>query len=475
MKNKLFAISIMATLVLSFSACQKRLDIVPFQSLPPEQGFKTEGDLVGLLIGAYDAMQSTSSYGGDIQLMADLWANRYYLRFRGTFAGLAQIANATNSPIQVNNGWAASLWSNGYRTINTCNLILANLNLSTGQFRNKSWLEGEALFIRGSMYFELVRLYGKTWGDGDANTNLGVPLVLTPTSFQESGLTDANYPSRASVAAVYNQAKADLQRAASLLPTTNKHYATKSAAWAQLSRIALMQGEYEVARDMSNNVIQDFQGRGIGLASKFSDLFYTFMNFDGYAPPEYVFYIRITGQDGTNGLNTYYGQTISGLPGTAGRGDMDVQNPWVALHQTGDFRRSFFRTTTRRLTQKHLDRFGHVPVIRLAEMYLTRAEANFRLGTTVGATPAADIKRIRERVGLPEIAAADLTLNNIILERQLELAFEGHYLWDLKRLRRSAAGTNLANGPAWNSPRLIMPIPQRERDVNKNLVQNEGY
>lgn len=477
MRNKLFAISIMATLVLSFSACQKRLDIVPFQSLPPEQGLKTEGDLVGLLIGAYDAMQSTSSYGGDIQLMADLWANRAYLRFRGTFNGLLQIASITtvSNPIQVDNGWATTLWSNAYRTINTCNLVLANMNLSQGTRRNKNWVEGEALFMRGSMYFELVRLYGKTWGDGDNNTNLAVPLILTPTSFQASGLTDADYPARATVAAVYNQAKADLQRAATLLPNANQHYATKAAAWAQLSRIALMQGDYATARDMANNAIQDFEGRGIGLAPNFRDLFYNFINFGGVAPREYIFYIRVTTQDGTNGLNTYYGQTVGSIPGTAGRGDMDVQAGWVNLHQVGDARRTFFLTTNRRLTQKHLDRFGHVPVIRLAEMYLTRAEANFRLGTTVGATPAADIKRIRERVGLPEIATADLTLDNIILERQLELAFEGHYLWDQKRLRRSAPGSNFSNGPAWNSPRLIMPIPQREMDVNKNLVQNEGY
>ncbi|MFM9020891.1 MAG: RagB/SusD family nutrient uptake outer membrane protein [Sediminibacterium sp.] len=174
-------------------------------------------------------------------------------------------------------------------------------------------------------------------------------------------------------------------------------------------------------------------------------------------------------------MNTYYGQTVGSIPGTAGRGDMDVQTAWVNRHTVGDVRRTFFVTTNRRLTQKHLDRFGHVPVIRLAEMYLTRAEANFRLGTSVGAAPAADIKRIRDRAGLPEITAGSLTLANILLERDLELAFEGHYLHDRKRLRESMPGSAFTNGPAWNSPRLVLPIPQRETDVNKNLVQNEGY
>ena len=477
MRNKLFTISLVAMLMLSITACEKRLDIVPFQSLPPEQALKTESDLNGMLIGAYDALQSTSSYGGDIQLMADLYANRAYLRFRGSFAGLLEIASVTTTSnlILKDNAWAASLWSNAYRTINSCNLVLTNLNLVTSSTSKKDRIEAEALFIRGSLYFELARLFGKTWGDGDNATNLAVPLILTPTPFQVSGLKDDNYPARASVAAVYGRAITDLQKAATLLPTTNLHYATRSAAWAQLSRIALMQGDYATARDMANNGILDFEGRGISLTPNFRDLYYTFINFGGVAPREYVFHMRVTTQDGTNGLNTYYGQTVGSIPGTAGRGDLDVQTAWVNRHGATDVRRSFFVVTNRRLTQKHLDRFGHVPVIRLAELYLTRAEANFRLGTTVGATPAADIKRIRDRVALPEIPAASLTLANILLERDLELAFEGHYLHDRKRLRESVPGSNFTNGPAWNSPRLVLPIPQREMDVNKNLVQNEGY
>jgi hypothetical protein len=477
MRNKLFTISLVAMLMLSITACEKRLDIVPFQSLPPEQALKTESDLNGMLIGAYDALQSTSSYGGDIQLMADLYANRAYLRFRGSFAGLLEIASVTTTSnlILKDNAWAASLWSNAYRTINSCNLVLANLNLVTSSTSKKDRIEAEALFIRGSLYFELARLFGKTWGDGDNSTNLAVPLILTPTPFQVSGLKDDNYPARASVAAVYGRAITDLQRAATLLPTTNLHYATRSAAWTQLSRIALMQGDYATARDMASNAITDFEGRGISLTPNFRDLYYTYINFGGVAPREYVFHMRVTTQDGTNGLNTYYGQTVGSIPGTAGRGDLDVQTAWVNRHGATDVRRSFFVVTNRRLTQKHLDRFGHVPVIRLAELYITRAEANFRLGTTVGATPAADIKRIRDRVALPEIPAASLTLENILLERDLELAFEGHYLHDRKRLRESMPGSNFTNGPAWNSPRLVLPIPQREMDVNKNLVQNEGY
>ena len=474
MKNNILHISLVAVLLTLFTACEKRLDVVPTQSLTPEKALATESDLVGVLIGAYDGLQSTSSYGGDIQLMADMWANRFYLRFRGTFAGLLQIASVTTTSnvILTDNGWAVSLWGNAFRTINTANLVLENLNLSQGAVRSKAAVEGEALFIRGSLYFELARLYGKPWGDGDNNANPAVPLILKSTPSQVSGLSDANYPKRNSVAEVYNQAKADLVKAASLLPVSNAHYATRWSAMMQLSRIALMQGDYVAARDYADQVIASNR---YSLTTPFNSLWFNYINFGGVAPLEYIFYMKMTTQDGTNGLNTYFGQTVSAIPGTAGRGDLDVQIPFVNLHEVGDVRRTYFQSgsAARRLTRKHLDRFGHVPVIRLAEAYLTRAEANFRLGTTVGAAPVADINVIRKRAGLADVAS--VTLNDILKERQLELAFEGHYLHDLKRNRLSAPGSNLTNGPAWNSPRLVMPVPQREMDVNKNLVQNTGY
>lgn len=478
MKHKLFKITFAVTLLLTVAGCKKRLDVVPFQSLPPEQALTTESDLKGVLIGAYNGIQSTASYGGDIQLMADLWANRLYQRFRGTFNGLLQIASitTTSNVILIDNGWASTLWSSSYSTINTCNLVLENLKLANTQ-ATKDRIEGEALFIRGSLYFELARLYGRPWGDGDNNTNLAVPLVLKSTPFEESKLTPENYPPRASVAAIYAQAKADLQRAATLLPASNGFFASRWAAMAQLSRIALMQEDFTTARDMANAVIAGTTGGANpqhSLSAPFNNLWYNYINFGGVAPREYIFYIRITNQDGTNGLNTYYGQTVGSIPGTAGRGDIDVQTAWLNLHEAGDARRNFFIVTNRRLTQKHLDRFGHVPVIRLAEMYLTRAEANFRLGTTIGATPEEDVNRIRNRAGLANLAAPP-TLADILRERDLELAFEGHFLHDRKRNRQAMPGSTGTNGPAWNSPRLVMPIPQREMDVNKNLVQNPGY
>lgn len=103
-------------------------------------------------------------------------------------------------------------------------------------------------------------------------------------------------------------------------------------------------------------------------------------------------------------------------------------------------------------------------------MYLIRAEANFRNGTAIGATPLDDVNIIRERAKATPLMLVDLGV--ILNERVLELAFEGQSLFDLKRTKGSIGG-----GIQWNSPKLVFPIPQREMDANPALKgqQNEGY
>jgi hypothetical protein len=99
---------------------------------------------------------------------------------------------------------------------------------------------------------------------------------------------------------------------------------------------------------------------------------------------------------------------------------------------------------------------------------LIRAEANFRLGTSTGATPVEDINVIRARAGLT--ALTSVTLDQILKERRLELAFEGgFFLHDAKRLKQNVGAL------PYTSPRLVFPIPLLEINANKNLKQNDGY
>ena len=446
-----------ALITLLFTACEKRLDILPYQSINSDQALGTESDVNVTLIGAYDGAQSAATYGGDIMVLNDLIGNNANINFTGTFAGLT---DAYQTLMTSNNSFAASTWIGAYNTINRCNNVLSALDKVTSSPAKKASVEGQALFIRASMYFELVRLYAKAIGDGDAASNPGVPLVLNKTV----SISNADYIPRASVKAVYDQVVADLTKAETLLPASNTIYATKWAAAAQLSRVHLMLKNYAAAGDAANRVIA---GSGKTLNPDFTKLWFTFINNGGANPAEYIFAMTVTAQDGTNSLNTYFGRNV-GIAGTAGRSDCKIKAAHIALYETGDIRKTYFALSGgNNYTRKHLDRYGNVPIIRLAEMYLTRAEANFRNNTAVGAAPLSDINSIRTRVGLP--ALSSLTLDAITKERYLELAFEGHNLHEAKRLQKSVGANN------WNSPKLILPIPQREMDVNKSLVQNEGY
>ncbi len=441
------------------TGCTKRLDIGPYQSISESAALNTEGDVLVTLIGAYDGLQSAAGYGGEIMVLNDLIGNSTNIQFTGTFAGLN---DAYNGLMVSNNSFATGTWAAAYNCINRANNVLSAIDKVTSSPAKKASVEGEALFIRAAMHFELVRLFAKFVGDGDANTNPGVPIVLTPTR----GITDADYRPRASVKAVYDQVIADLSKAETLLPASNGFYANKWAAAAMLSRVHLMNKNYTEAAAAANRVIG---GSGRTLNPDFTRLWFTFINNAGAMPSEYLFGVKVTAQDGANAINTYYGRTISTIPGTAGRSDCKIRPAHIALYDAADKRRYFILSGGFNYSMKHLDRFGDVPVIRLAEMYLTRAECNFRNNTTVGATPLADVNIIRARAGLTPLTAGQLTLAAITRERFLELAFEGHNLPEAKRLQQSV-GTF-----AWNSPKLIMPIPQREMDVNKKLVQNEGY
>ena len=455
MKKNRYIIPALLSALLMATGCDNRLDVQPTQSIDENVALGTSRDVEVTLIGCYDGLQDVDVYGGAFQYASELLGNSDELGFGGTFQNLLEMYN---KEMTTNNVTATSTWRDSYVAINRCNNVLSALDIVDEDKRAR--IEGEARFIRGSIYFDLVRLYAKNWGDGDNASNPGVPLVLKPTR----GVTDADKIPRNAVAEVYAQVLEDLTKAKSLLPESNTIYATKYAASAQLSRVYLMQGNYAAARDEANEVITS---DAFSLNPTFESLFFTFLDNGGANPEEYIFSMIVTQQDGTNDMNTFFGTTISAIPGTAGRGDIRILAKHRGLYEASDKRGAFFVTTNNTFTRKHLDKFGNVLQFRLAEMYLTRAEANLRLNSQTGATPLADLNLIRTRAGLKAASAA--TIESVLKERHLELAFEGHTLHDLKRTRQNVGAL------PYNSPKLIMPIPQREMDVNKQLVQNQGY
>ncbi|MDH3710656.1 MAG: RagB/SusD family nutrient uptake outer membrane protein [Cyclobacteriaceae bacterium] len=436
-----------AFLVLIF-ACDGRLDVEPQQSISDDTALGTSDDVQAALVGAYDELGNADIWGGDFLMHADLYADNGELFWNGSFIGPRQIFNKV---ILTDNGEVAEIWLEAYETINRANNVLSALDAVDADERNR--VEGEAKFVRAVTHFYLVLFFGKDYGDGDPNSNSGVPLVLEPTR----AIDASSQVSRASVGAVYAQVLADLQDAESLLPTSNGFFATTYSASAMLSRVYMQQRNYAAAANAANTVIAS---GAFTLTPTFIAAFNNATN-----TSEDVFAIQVTSSDGSNGLNTFYAPAENG-----GRGDIDITDTHLLLYEVGDDRLNqfYFDQAGSRRTGKYVNGIdANVTNIRLAEMYLTRCEANIRAGSTVGDTPLNDINVIRARVGLPALVA--VTEADALAERKLELAFEGASLWDVKRTEG-----NVGSLP-WNANELVFPIPQREIDANPSLTQNPGY
>lgn len=444
-----------AALVVFAASCEKKLDINPTQSIDENQALLTSSDVEAALVGAYADMGDGDVYGGEALVESELLADFNEINWSGTFQGLTQIYN---KQIPVDNIFVRDFWLDSYRVINETNNVLSAISIVLPSKQKK--VEGEAKFIRASVYFNLVRMFAKAWNDGDPNTNDGVPLVLTPT---RPPLTEADKRARAKVAAVYDQVIKDLTEAEAALPVSNGFFATKNAAAAMLARVYLQKGDYANAAAAADRVIKSNR---YSLAATYLDAFpFNPANLSEVVgnTSEDIFAMQVTNSQGINDFNTYFSPF--------GRGDIDIRNEHLNLYDPADERLLiFYDDGSGSIRTGKFDMvYGNVHIIRLAEMYLTRAEANFRQGTSVGTAPVNDINTIRRRAGLPDYSAAELTLAKILLERKLELSFEGHTLHDVKRTQGSVGAL------AWNSPKLVLPIPDRERKINPNLTQNAGY
>ncbi|WP_210519641.1 RagB/SusD family nutrient uptake outer membrane protein [Hymenobacter terricola] len=446
------------------ASCDSKLDIKPVDSVAADQALLTSSDVEAALVGCYTGIQNAEAYGGYIQLMSDLLGDDGEATFVGTFIPPNQI---NRKSILKDNGFVSVIWTNAYNAINRTNNVLANLDkLDTPA--KKARVEGEARFIRAAMYFELVRLYARDWADGTPGSNPGVPLVLTPTKMIDA----SSQVARNSVAEVYASVISDLTTAETKMLATSAAgniFANNSAAAAMLSRVYLQQGRFADAAAAANRVITAVTSTGAprySLNASYVDEFFSGADLLPNSNED-IFAIQNSAQSGSNQLNTFYSPDQ--------RGDIFIEDKHLSLYEPADDRLNLFTIGTggqQSYSDKYDSQYGNIKLIRLAEMYLTRAEGNFRAGTAVGATPLADLNRIRTRVNLAPLAA--VTLADILKERKLELAFEGFRLGDVKRNRESVhdpAGVVLP----WNSPRLIFPIPLREISVNPKLTQNAGY
>ena len=444
-------------------ACNKKLDVQPQNNVTDIQ---TGDDVTALLFGGYSLMQNASAFGEQYIFIADLLANTDQVDFVGTFTDYKDIANKKQTK---ESAIASGMWENSYLIIQNMNTVLDKINLVDADAQDE--ISAEAKFMRGVAYFELVNFFAQPYSAGNTTANPGVPLVLQPTYLYDS---TKDKPARASVEDIYKQIIADLTDAANGLPAmADNARATKFSAEAFLARVYLNMGDYTNAAAMANDVINS---GNFSLTSTYNQAFNNPSN-----STEDVFGIQQTAQSnaGTedNGIVTFYRYAFNADGSNeGGRGDAQVDPKYLDhFDDPNDFRQNYnaegssISGVDGTYALKWLTFYRVIPVVRLAEMYLTRGEANLLKGgdPTGGVAPLDDINKVRERAGAADLLS--VSDDDFVEERFRELGYEGDRLWTLKRLK-------LAVGKySYNDPKLVLPVPQREIDVNGNLTQNTGY
>ena len=406
------------------------------------------------LAGMYDGLQTVDLYALRYLYYQDVYADN--MRFQGSWTTDNEVNSKRINPTNLQ---MAETWRAFYRVIARANFILDALPAIDLTEERKNRISGEARFMRAFVYSEMA----KVWG--------GVPIV-------EKAVTDAselNLNPKASAQELYDFMISDLQFAEDHISGSNAAVglgskpfrASSLTASALLARVYLESGDYANAALKAGEVIDS---EAYSLVNDFSELF------NNSANGEMILVLDFTNND-QNSLSVSSDPTTSGqkfyvtdefaalFAASAAEGDQRAE---ASISRVGEINRvqKYFRSASND---------DDVPLIRLAEMHLIRAEATARQSAAVAASVLEDINVIRSRAGLDPLAVADISSNEdaleeILLQRRLEFAFEGHRFSDLKRFGLAEA----LFGPT-EAYRVLWPIPFIQLEVNPNLAQNPGY
>ncbi len=437
------------------AGCGDQLNTEPQSSLSADGAIHDAATAQAALNGAYNALESTNYYGLYMEVLGDLPADNAY--WTGTFQ---YISDVSANRMTADNSAATDMWTAIYRQIDRDNVILQKVPAVAGlSDASRNDILGQAYFLRALSFHNLVKFYGE------------VPTPLVPVTSP----ADAAAYTRSSVANVYTQILADLDKAAQLITnTTNTRYATQTAVKALRARVLFYRAsssastsaaDYQAALDAANSVLA---GRDT-LTVPYADLFST----AGSNTAEDIFRVSfIVSQN--NGLGNWY---IA-----SGRGEVSPTQNLVDAYQAGDARKSWSVKTTGNTNhplegRKYSTTAGteHIHVIRLAELVLMKAEILARQGNLAAAV--AEYNKVRVRAGIPkhtlgtEVKTADDVIAAVVAERRLELALEGDRWHDLNRLGTAAAVKGFTN----RSYQVRFPIPLRDINTSPQLTQNPGY
>ena len=445
--NRLIILALATTAVLT--SCKKYLVQTPNNSLPNTSSIVDAGTANAAIIGTYSSLSNANYYGTYYPTLGTMPADNVI--FNGT---LSQYLQLDQNAIPADNVATVAAYQQIYKTINSANSVIAYVPgvkdpaLTSAQ---KNTILGEAYFIRALGYFDL----GRGWG--------GVQLQLKPTT----DIGDIKGIRRSTLADTYSQVQADLIQAEQLLPddASTRNRAQKSAARALHARLALYQANYDSAEYYATEVINNPK---YALVTPYSKFFTS-----PFGTTESVLELTYTNNSKNSFWNLWYPSTLGGQytlkPSAAiitKLNDPTVGGTRKALI-TGTGKNVYgvlYNTATTSTDPAY--------VIRIAELYLIRAEARAQKINLGGAL--SDLNTIRTRAGTPASTAAtqaDL-LQAIEDENSVEFAFEAHRWFDLVRTKRAGAVLGLTNTDYWLFP---LPLTDVLSDPDLGGKNNPGY
>ena len=445
-------------------------------------------DLELLTAGSYYSLSGSLGAGFiDYGLMIpDLLSDQGVLRYEGRYTPgehdmvYERIREVNDTRI------ATHVWQYGYSALNNVNRVIDQIeNGETFYDGNKAWrprLLAENYFLRAWIHFTLVKIFAPPYGADNESAAIILKLKKSENTFDLQPLS--------TVQTVYDTIIADLKQADRLpskynpeiAPEAYMDRATKEAASFLLVRVYFQMGEeyWDNALTTIDRILQNPQYNElprpdqafiqVGLGNKSDETVFYYAN---YAE---------TLKDKRPSMWNYFGAT-SGRRFFAMSDQLMKYIGWDNQeYRENDLRYSYlFQYNTPpndwNVADKLLwaEKWGNAlsnqvstPLMRVAELYLTRSLIRFRKGDKEGA--ASDLNKILVRASLDETDAENITEEMIHKERAKELFLEGDRLSYLQALQIDVPQGD-RNGEAlpWNSEKLYLKIPKVEIDANPNI------
>ena len=452
MKNNKILYTLFAGIFL-LSSCNSGLDLAPISEIG-SNGFYANTEQVETGVYAiYDGMQA----------MVQTEYALTEMRSDNSKTRLSEGEGAQFESMNVDpsNSTVSTYWANNYNIIFRANTVLAHLSAVTVDTK-KSQFEGEAKFGRALANFNLVRAFGD------------VPLITAVITAAE-----AKTVTRTPKAEVYTAIINDLKDASTLLSARDaktEGRATKGAASALLGKVYLTLGDYANALLALNAV----STTDYSIIATYNDVFYKELNKEIIFAVQFIkdnaadselFSLDFTSKGRATGLNLATDDLRNSIDPT------DTRLSTILTYETAI---SKWECGKYILSSSNTSYAGNDwIVLRYADVLLMKVEAIMGNNTTTSDPIALAAYNAVHTRGLTT-AVSSVSKTDLLKERRTEFAFENQRLYDLIRFGQADAvlGAFASKGEptfTYKSTALLLPIPQRERNLNSGLVQNPGY